>query len=349
MFTPSLDIGVESSVIPIYVSFPNLRSHLFSPRILHALGSMFVDSATFVGSRLFLAWVLVELDITKNYLDKIWVGPENVGYVQMVQMEEFLSFCVSCKGECNIQSSAPSHVPKSNANPDLSDGNANGNAIVVLASVVNEEQNVGGFKKNIVNDLGVSVAGTDDQQISDGNAFSIINNIEKVHLLMPISLITNVVTDAGGVNEVFYNIVGNDVNDSGGLNEGNCNIMRNVVNDPNVNNEGVMLNPNPCMVNLVSTPVPSSIVGDVDDVVAEYNVVVDCSSASLKLASREVAVCDYFFPLETGDRVVVPPMAELMNVNSGEVGNALDTLACFNASFSDGSDPMAKTLRMFIY
>ncbi|PKU75028.1 hypothetical protein MA16_Dca019956 [Dendrobium catenatum] len=57
---PSLDIGVEYPIIPIWVSFPNLRPHHFSPKILHALGSLLgrplkIDSATSVGSQPSLA------------------------------------------------------------------------------------------------------------------------------------------------------------------------------------------------------------------------------------------------------------------------------------------------------
>ncbi|KAH0471122.1 hypothetical protein IEQ34_000845 [Dendrobium chrysotoxum] len=66
-----LDVGVKSLVILIWVSFPNLRPHIFSPRILHAMDSMFVDNATSVGSRPSLVRVLMELDITKNFPDKI--------------------------------------------------------------------------------------------------------------------------------------------------------------------------------------------------------------------------------------------------------------------------------------
>ncbi|KAL0910208.1 hypothetical protein M5K25_021163 [Dendrobium thyrsiflorum] len=91
-WSPLLDVDVESPVILIWVSFPNLRPHLFSPRILHTLGSMFgrplkVDNATSVGSRPSLVRVLVELDISKNYPKQIWLGPEMFGYSQRVQME----------------------------------------------------------------------------------------------------------------------------------------------------------------------------------------------------------------------------------------------------------------------
>ncbi|KAL0914945.1 hypothetical protein M5K25_015337 [Dendrobium thyrsiflorum] len=72
------DVSVESPIIPIWVSFPNLRPHLFSPRILHGLGSIFgrplrLDNATANGSRPSVARVLVELDITKRYPDRVWL------------------------------------------------------------------------------------------------------------------------------------------------------------------------------------------------------------------------------------------------------------------------------------
>ncbi|KAH0451258.1 hypothetical protein IEQ34_018557 [Dendrobium chrysotoxum] len=74
-WSPLCDIVVESLVIPIWVSFPNLRPHLFSPHIFHGLGSLFgrplkVDNATSTGSHFSLAHVLVLLDITKNILIK---------------------------------------------------------------------------------------------------------------------------------------------------------------------------------------------------------------------------------------------------------------------------------------
>ncbi|KAL0915133.1 hypothetical protein M5K25_015532 [Dendrobium thyrsiflorum] len=77
-WTPYFDINIESPTIPIWVSFPNLRPHLFSPWILHGLGSLFgrhlrTDNATSNGTRPSVARVLVELDVTKRYHDQIWV------------------------------------------------------------------------------------------------------------------------------------------------------------------------------------------------------------------------------------------------------------------------------------
>ncbi|KAL0925336.1 hypothetical protein M5K25_003657 [Dendrobium thyrsiflorum] len=144
-WSPLLDISIESPVIPIWVSFPNLRPHLFTPRIFHSLGSMFgrplnVDSATSVGSRPSLARVLVELDITKNFPDKIWLGPDKLGYIQSVVMEVFPGFCDHCKpighkrGECRIVSSNPVSVPIIVDNPLRS---VKTDAVEIVTSVCN--------------------------------------------------------------------------------------------------------------------------------------------------------------------------------------------------------------------
>ncbi|KAL0912109.1 hypothetical protein M5K25_018059 [Dendrobium thyrsiflorum] len=101
-WSPSFDVDVESPVVPIWVSFPNLRPHLFSPRIIQGLGSIIVrplkiDQATSVGSRPSVARILVELDVSKQHPDKVWVGPDNLGYVQSVVLENVPPYCLHCK------------------------------------------------------------------------------------------------------------------------------------------------------------------------------------------------------------------------------------------------------------
>ncbi|KAH0467106.1 hypothetical protein IEQ34_004344 [Dendrobium chrysotoxum] len=54
----------------------------FSPRILHSLGFIFnhplkLDSATNNGSRPLVTRVLVELDISKQCPNCVWIGPKN--------------------------------------------------------------------------------------------------------------------------------------------------------------------------------------------------------------------------------------------------------------------------------
>ncbi|KAL0914534.1 hypothetical protein M5K25_014889 [Dendrobium thyrsiflorum] len=106
-WTPHFDINIESSTIPIWVSFPSLRPHLFLPRILHGLGSLFgwslrTDNATSNGLSPSVAHVLVEIDVTKRYPDHVWVGSESMGYIQMVEFEEIPLIAVIVRYECHI-------------------------------------------------------------------------------------------------------------------------------------------------------------------------------------------------------------------------------------------------------
>ncbi|KAL0913490.1 hypothetical protein M5K25_016955 [Dendrobium thyrsiflorum] len=85
-----------------HLSFPNLRPHLFSPRILLGLGFIFgrplkIDQATSVGSSPSVACILIELDVSKQHPDKVWVGPDNLGYVQSVVLENVPSYYLHCK------------------------------------------------------------------------------------------------------------------------------------------------------------------------------------------------------------------------------------------------------------
>ncbi|KAL0909430.1 hypothetical protein M5K25_020300 [Dendrobium thyrsiflorum] len=108
-----INIGVEYLVIPIWISFSNLWSHLFSPRILHGLGSRSTVKATSIDSRPYVACILAELDITKKYPDKVWLGPKKFRYIQQVAMEVFPLFCGSCKSIWNSKGDYRPHSPSS--------------------------------------------------------------------------------------------------------------------------------------------------------------------------------------------------------------------------------------------
>ncbi|KAL0904564.1 hypothetical protein M5K25_026691 [Dendrobium thyrsiflorum] len=94
-WTPFFDIHEESPIVPVWISFPNLRLHFFNPKVLHALGS--TDQATASRTRPSVARVLVEIDITKNHTKEIWVGSKAFGYLQKVEFENFPEFCSHCK------------------------------------------------------------------------------------------------------------------------------------------------------------------------------------------------------------------------------------------------------------
>ncbi|XP_028548136.1 uncharacterized protein LOC114578815 [Dendrobium catenatum] len=85
-WSPYFNVEVDSPVVPIWISFPFLRPHLFTLRILVVLGSLFgrtlkSDTANVYGSHPSVARILVEFDITKKFPDKIWVGSPNFVYI----------------------------------------------------------------------------------------------------------------------------------------------------------------------------------------------------------------------------------------------------------------------------
>ncbi|PKU86257.1 hypothetical protein MA16_Dca002088 [Dendrobium catenatum] len=101
-WTPFFDVHEESPIVPIWISFPNLRLHFFNPQVLHALGSVFgrplqTDQATASRTRPSVARVLVEVDISKKHPKEVWVGSKAFGYLQKVEFEKVSDFCSHCK------------------------------------------------------------------------------------------------------------------------------------------------------------------------------------------------------------------------------------------------------------
>ncbi|XP_020686398.1 uncharacterized protein LOC110102406 [Dendrobium catenatum] len=101
-WTPFFDIKEESSIVPIWISFPSLRLHFFNPKVLHALGLIFgrplqTDQATASRTRPYVARVLVEVDISKKHPKEIWDGSKASGYLQKAEFEEVPDFYSHCK------------------------------------------------------------------------------------------------------------------------------------------------------------------------------------------------------------------------------------------------------------
>ncbi|KAL0919118.1 hypothetical protein M5K25_011193 [Dendrobium thyrsiflorum] len=127
-WTPFFDIKEESPIVPIWISFPNLRLHFFNSAVLHALGSIFgrplqTDQATAARTRPSVARVLVEVDITKKHAKEVWLGSKALGYMQKVEFEKVPDFCSNCKmhghhlSECfNLNPSLRQKTAASNTN-----------------------------------------------------------------------------------------------------------------------------------------------------------------------------------------------------------------------------------------
>ncbi|KAH0451386.1 hypothetical protein IEQ34_018685 [Dendrobium chrysotoxum] len=154
-----------------------MASSLHSPNS-STLGLLFghplkADNAASVSSRPSLMRVLVELDITKKYPDKAWIGPDKFGYIQLVDMEALSPFCDHCKsighvqGDCRSQSSVPMNVHVISSYPLKSTGNeigvlenvvVNGNAGAVIFCVLSH---LVGWKLILVLEVDVISAGNE--------------------------------------------------------------------------------------------------------------------------------------------------------------------------------------------
>ncbi|PKU74864.1 hypothetical protein MA16_Dca005055 [Dendrobium catenatum] len=82
-----------------------------------------------MGSRPSVALVLVELDITKIYLDVVWIGPDNLGYAQSIMMENLPFFCDQCEAL----------------------GHANNEYGYTAVNIINYDGNVNGVLEYVVN------------------------------------------------------------------------------------------------------------------------------------------------------------------------------------------------------
>ncbi|KAL0926169.1 hypothetical protein M5K25_002374 [Dendrobium thyrsiflorum] len=101
-WSTDFDIHAESPICPVWLSLPNLRMHFFDIKMLQAIGSLFgrplqVDQPTANKTRPSVARILIEIDITKEYPEEIWLGSESNGYSQKVIFDQFPVFCSHCK------------------------------------------------------------------------------------------------------------------------------------------------------------------------------------------------------------------------------------------------------------
>ncbi|VFQ88426.1 unnamed protein product [Cuscuta campestris] len=106
-WSPELNVKTESSVAPVWVTFPNLRADLFNGSVVHQLCKhigrcLKVDVATSTFSRPNVAKARVEIDLLKPRVEQIWIGfsdapgEEDVGMFQLVEYERIPKYCTAC-------------------------------------------------------------------------------------------------------------------------------------------------------------------------------------------------------------------------------------------------------------
>ncbi|KAG6476888.1 hypothetical protein ZIOFF_066136 [Zingiber officinale] len=100
-WTPYFSYTAESSVVPVWIRFPDLPIHMFSKATLFSATSIIgkpikIDEATADCSRLFVARVCVEIDLLKPKIEDFWIGIGEEKRLQRVEFEKHPSYCVQC-------------------------------------------------------------------------------------------------------------------------------------------------------------------------------------------------------------------------------------------------------------
>ncbi|EOY34749.1 Uncharacterized protein TCM_042329 [Theobroma cacao] len=114
-WTPDFQPEKESSLVPVWISFPNLRAHLYEKSALLMIAKsvgrpLFVDEATANGTRPSVARVCVEYDCQQPPLEQIWIvtrdrrtGDITGGFQQKVDFAKLPNYCTHC---CHVGHSA---------------------------------------------------------------------------------------------------------------------------------------------------------------------------------------------------------------------------------------------------
>ncbi|KAL0356478.1 UNVERIFIED_CONTAM: putative ribonuclease H protein [Sesamum radiatum] len=117
--------NAKSSIVPIWVSFPELPAHLFCKDALFSVASMIgsplqVDTLTLNKSKLSQARVCVEIDLLKPIIEEFDLLVNGVTIVQKVVFEQLPEYCSLCKHvghkdvNCFSKGNAPRPPPRSN-------------------------------------------------------------------------------------------------------------------------------------------------------------------------------------------------------------------------------------------
>ncbi|KAG9444338.1 hypothetical protein H6P81_015678 [Aristolochia fimbriata] len=91
----------ETSLAAVWVSFPLLPLVFFEERLLHSVASLVgrvvaIDGQTRNLSRTDVARVWVEVDLSKELPNKLWIGIGNSGFWQAINYKRLPSYCANC-------------------------------------------------------------------------------------------------------------------------------------------------------------------------------------------------------------------------------------------------------------
>ena len=100
-WSPDFRPDIESSIAPIWLSFPKLPVHFFSKSALFSIAQLIgkpvkLDTSTVEINRSSMARVCVETDLQKKIPRRVWIGCGSKGFWQEVQHEEMPLYYNHC-------------------------------------------------------------------------------------------------------------------------------------------------------------------------------------------------------------------------------------------------------------
>ncbi|KAG6466421.1 hypothetical protein ZIOFF_075777 [Zingiber officinale] len=100
-WTPHFSYEAESSVVPVWVQFPDLPVHMFNKNCVFSMARIVgcpikIDEATADGSRLFMARACVEIDLLKPRVEQFVIGIGDEHRLQRVVYERMPEYCQYC-------------------------------------------------------------------------------------------------------------------------------------------------------------------------------------------------------------------------------------------------------------
>ncbi|KAG5606117.1 hypothetical protein H5410_027609 [Solanum commersonii] len=111
VWTPTFKPAEETPIVPIWITLPELPWHchymdILTP-LLYPIGkALYLDSATMQKTRGSVAKVRVQIDLTKERPQHVWLGfsekDPNLGKWQIIEYEDVPSYCIYCKHQGHI-------------------------------------------------------------------------------------------------------------------------------------------------------------------------------------------------------------------------------------------------------
>lgn len=100
-WTLDFKVHQDSTYAPVWVSLPSLPLPLFNAMYIAKLAGLLgrclkIDAATLALRRPSVARVLIEMDISKQPPNRIWIGEDQDGFWQAVEYESWPKFCGFC-------------------------------------------------------------------------------------------------------------------------------------------------------------------------------------------------------------------------------------------------------------